>query len=202
MNKTVRVLIASLLTVLTLTFTAVPASAAQQTAAVDHAGTVVQTVEAAVPDASQMLVTNIRRLTDEEVEAISDKLSEQSRVYLVELDDGRYTYYIAVDFRMEDAVYLAKLPVMRKTAHKLYDRSTKMAEEENADKSPVLMDYTHIVGEMGVHYFIFRVTDLLGGESLKGLLGKVYQKSVMADLNIDESRFPFLIRIVGFMIGK
>ena len=146
-------------------------------------------------------ITCFRRLSDDEVEDISNRLSKSSRVYLKELRDGRYTYYMAVDLRTDDAAYLRNPDVMRSTSHKLYKRSETMAKRNKA-KSPVLMDYTHIVGEMELHYIVYRVTDDLGGASLKGVPGKLYRSASVAELNIDENRMPVLIRVIGLVIGE
>ena len=199
MSRTIRRITAAVLTVVLLTFSSFSAAAADISA--DDPVSAAQLVTQANPAQNELYVAGIRRLTDDEIEAISDRISSQSKVYLVELRDGRYTYYMTVDFRTDDAVYLSKLPVLRKTSHKLFDRSEQMAKDD-ADKAPDLMDYTHIVGEIGVHHVIYRLTDALGGASLKGILGKIYGKSTVADLNIDESRFPVIIRIVGLLIGE
>ena len=204
-----------MLTAILLCFTVVPASAAAQTTAAE---TVVQAAPGSVtmpgtgnslissqlfaPNAlAKARVTAVTRLTDEEVEEISGRLAEHSRVYLVELQDGRRTYYMTVDFRDDDAVYFSKLVVMRATCHKLYQRSEEMAAQEEGEPKPVLMSYTHIFGELSLHYFIFRVIDSLGGEKLPGVLGQIYRKCVVADLNIDESRIATAIRLVGQLLG-
>lgn len=202
MNKWTQRMSALFLSLLLLCGMAFPAAAADRANDV-LADAVVEWVQDSgiLPLTDAARVIGVRRLTDEELEAISDKLCAQSNVKLVELKDGRYTYYIAVDFRMEDGEYFARPAVLRKTSHKLYDRTQQMAQNET-ECTPVLMDYTHIVGEITLHFVVFRVTDSLGGESLTGVLGRLYRSAVVADLNIDENRFPILIRIVGLLIGE
>ena len=69
------------------------------------------------------------------------------------------------------------------------------------EPKPVLMSYSHIVGELSLHYMGYRLTSALGGENLPGLLGKVYRSCAVADLNIDEGRMAFLIPILGQLLG-
>lgn len=208
MKNRVRGSLAAILTAVMLCFAVIPASAAQAPAVPATSASVLRESEHSLlsadnflPDAvAQKRVTAIMRLSDEEVEAISGRLAEHSRVYLVELQDGRYTYYMAVDFRDDDAVYFSRLAVMRATSHKLYERSEAMAAKQT-DLDPVLMTYTHIIGELSLHYVVYRVTDAIGGENLSGLLGKLYRNSAVADLNIDEGRMAFLIPIIGQILG-
>ena len=127
MSRTIRRITAAVLTVVLLTFSSFSAAAADISA--DDPVSAAHLVTQANPAQNELYVAGIRRLTDDEIEAISDRISSQSKVYLVELRDGRYTYYMTVDFRTDDAVYLSKLPVLRKTSHKLFDRSEQMAME-------------------------------------------------------------------------
>lgn len=145
-------------------------------------------------------ITNIFFLSPENVDKVSDDLAKDAQVYLVELKDGRKTYYIAVDLRAQEAVYLSNLFVMRATSQKLFRRTERMANSSK-EKALSLMDYTHIVGELELHYLGYRVTDALGGEALHGLLGKVYNSCSVADLNTDEYRMLAVIRAVGLLIG-
>ena len=200
MQKTVRLATAALLTVLLGVFAVFPASAAEKKALPEPTAAVQQWwVDAA--DTLQLQEIIPLRLSDDDVDSISDRLSGKSDVYLVKLTDGRYTYYITVDLREDDAAYLRNLRVLRQTSHKLYDRSAAMAKKDRK-KSPVLMDYTHIVGELEAHYLVFHITDVLGGESTKGLLGKLYRQSAVADLNIDEERMAVPLRMLGLLIGE
>ena len=204
MKMRMRGLLAAMLTVLTLSVTALPASAAVQTqdSAVSQQARTPVSADNFLPDSvAKKRVTAITRLSDEQVEEISGRLAEHSNVYLVELQDGYYTYYMTVDFRDDDAVYFSKLAVMRATSHKLHDRSVAMAAEDKPAGEPLLMSYPHILGELSLHYIGYRFTDALGGEKLPGLLGKVYRSCIVADLNVDEGRLAAMIRILGRILG-
>lgn len=212
MKNRIRISLAAILTAALLCIPAFSASAAEQKTVADAQAEAISTLSDLakalpsannfLPDAvSQKRVTAITRLSDEEVEAISGRLAEHSKVYLVELQDGHYTYYMAVDFRNDDAVYFSKLAVMRATSHKLYDRSVQMEAQDKPEGQPLLMSYTHIIGELSLHYVVYRVTDALGGEKLPGLMGKLYRNSAVADLNVDEGRMAAAIRLVGKILG-
>ncbi len=213
MKKGLRVILALMLTAVVLCMTAISASAAEQTADNDaqneqtsvllsDLAQTLPSVDNYLPKAvSQKRITAITHLTDEEVEEISGRLAEHSDVYLVELQDGRYTYYMTVDFRDDDAVYFSKLAVMRATSHKLYARSEEIAAEDKPEGEPLLMNYQHIFGELGLHYMGYRIIGAFGGEKLPGLLGKVYRKCAVADLNVDEGRMAAAIRLIGNLLG-
>ena len=211
MKNGLRISLAVVLTAVLLTFGIVPASAAELTApaAEQTQATALWQDAASLPSADNFLpsavaqkrVTAVTRLSDEQVEEISGRLAEHSDVYLVELSDGRYTYYMTVDFRDDDAVYFSRLAVMRATSRKLYERSLEMAAQDQPAGEPLLMSYTHIIGELSLHYVGYRVTDALGGEKLPGLLGRVYRSCVVADLNVDEGRLAFAIRLAGRLLG-
>ena len=57
----------------------------------------------------------------------------------------------------------------RQTSQKLFQRTECMANSSKG-KALSLMDYTHIVGELELHYMGYRVTQAMGGEQLQGLL--------------------------------
>lgn len=145
-------------------------------------------------------IVNIFLLSPENVDKVSDTLAQSADICLVQLQDGRKTYYIAVDLRTDNAVYLSNLFVLRATSEKLWQRTEQMADAAKGTK-PYLMDYTHIVGELELHYLGYRVTQAMGGEQLQGLLRKVYNSCSVADLNADEYRMLAILRVVGLLIG-
>ena len=146
------------------------------------------------------MIIDVLFLSAEQIDGISEVLCRQADVYLVKLTDGHKTYYMAIDFRTPEAVYYSNLFVLRRTSLKLLNRSLEMARKAKL-KDAELMDYRHIVGELAIHYLGYRVTDALGGEALPGILGKIYRSFSIADINIDESRMPFMIRFVGLLVG-
>ena len=168
MKYRVRVLIIMLLICLTVGSTTVSASAADLQSAQDVLmQSVAQAVESASPEAPQALksktITNVLFLSAEQIDAISDLLSKEANVYLVELQDGRQTYYMTIDLRDDNAVYYSNLFVLRSTSRKLLHRSEEMARAAAID-NPALMDYRHIVGELAVHIAGYQITGIFGGD--------------------------------------
>ena len=84
---------------------------------------------------------------------------------------------------------------------KVFIRSGIRFDYLMADKDTeyVLMDYTHLVGELEVHYLGYMLTGALGAEN--GPLSSFYRSCRVADLNIDESRFGPIIDVIGIIYG-
>ena len=138
-------------------------------------------------------------LTDEEISKVAERIAKSSKIYQVTLQSGEKTYYIAVDLKTEDSMYLYNPFVLRQTAEKLLKRVEKLAGKRA--NTMLLMDYTHIVGELSTHLMGYKMSNNLGGEKSIGLIKYVYDSCAVADLNVDEDRFPVFIRWAGVVIG-
>ncbi len=137
-------------------------------------------------------------LSDDEIEKASSRLSKSAKIQRVTLEDGRKTYFISLDLQNDDAVYLYNPLVLRKTSEKLLVRTEKLKGKRT---DVYLMDYTHIAGELKLHFMGYNATRNLKVENSKGLLGKVYRSCSVSDINIDEDRFPVMIRWYGIVAG-
>lgn len=135
-------------------------------------------------------------LTPDRILSTATDLADKSDIYYVRLQDGRNTFYIAVDLQTAEALSIANPQVLRELCRQL---ETKQQEMADSDKEYVLMDYRHLVGELEVHYVGYLLTGALGGES--GPLASFYNSCKVADLNIDESRFGPIIDIIGVIYG-
>lgn len=135
-------------------------------------------------------------LSKEEINEIAEDMAESSDVYFVRLQDGTKTYYMAVDLQTAQAMALSNPSVLRELCRQLDEKQKEMA---NGDEEYVLMDYTHLVGELEVHYLGYLLTGALGAED--GALASFYRSCKVADLNIDESRFGPIIDIIGAIYG-
>lgn len=134
----------------------------------------------------------------EEKNSLAQTIADEAKIYLVVLGDGRKTYYMAVDFRTKEALALANPSVLRETCRILDENQQAM--RENGQDSLELMDYTHIVGELKLHFLGYLVTDALGGENSP--FAGLYNSFKVADLNVDESRVPpQIIRVFGVIYG-
>lgn len=134
-------------------------------------------------------------MTPEKINETATDMAQKSKVYYVRLQDGTNTYYIAVDLQTAQALTLANPQVLRALCKELEAIQQQKADGEDY----VLMDYTHLVGELEVHFVGYLLTGVLGGES--GPLASFYNSCKVADLNIDESRFGPIIDVIGAIYG-
>ncbi len=141
-------------------------------------------------------MVSYRLLSKDEINEIAEDMAESSDVYYVRLQDGTKTYYMAVDLQTAQAMALSNPAVLRELCKQLDEKQKAMA---NGDEEYVLMDYTHLVGELEVHYLGYLLTGALGAED--GALASFYRSCKVADLNIDESRFGPIINIIGAIYG-
>ena len=134
-------------------------------------------------------------MTPDKINETAADMAQKSKVYYVRLQDGTNTYYIAVDLQTAQALTLANPQVLRALCKEL-----ETIQQEKADgEDYALMDYTHLVGELEVHFVGYLLTGVLGGES--GPLASFYNSCKVADLNIDESRFGPIIDVIGTIYG-
>lgn len=134
-------------------------------------------------------------MSPEKINETAADMAQKSKVYYVRLQDGTNTYYIAVDLQTAQALTLANPQVLRALCKELEAIQQQKADGEDY----VLMDYTHLVGELEVHFVGYLLTGVLGGES--GPLASFYNSCKVADLNIDESRFGPIIDVIGAIYG-
>lgn len=134
-------------------------------------------------------------MTPDKINETAADMAQKSKVYYVRLQDGTNTYYIAVDLQTAQALTLANPQVLRALCKELEAIQQQKADGEDY----VLMDYTHLVGELEVHFVGYLLTGVLGGES--GPLASFYNSCKVADLNIDESRFGPIIDVIGAIYG-
>lgn len=141
-------------------------------------------------------MANYTLLSRDEINKIAEDMADSSDVYFVRLQDGTKTYYMAVDLQTAQAMALSNPAVLRELCRQLNEKQKSMADD---NEEYVLMDYTHLVGELEVHYLGYLLTGALGAED--GPLASFYRSCKVADLNIDESRFGPIINIIGAIYG-
>lgn len=121
----------------------------------------------------------------------ADKIAEDAEYTVVTLENGKKTVYVSVDFRKNPE--LANLDVFRESVKKINEKQKAVAGE--GDYS--LMSYQHIAGELALHAI------LAAGCSAFGVSedNSTFKKAIVADLNIDESRFPTsIIKLIGTVL--
>lgn len=139
-------------------------------------------------------IVGYQLISKDEIKKVAGDMADSSDIYFVRLNDGTNTYYIAVDLQTAQALALSNPQVLRELCRQL-DSKQKLMAEEGKEEEYVLMDYTHLVGELEVHFVGYLITGALGAEN--GALASFYNSCKIADLNIDESRFGPIIDIIG-----
>lgn len=165
------------------------------------------TTQAELPYMQKMLnnaltMTRYYFISKDEINKVSSDIADDSDIYYVRLQDGTNTFYIAVDLQTAQALALANPQVLKQVCLKLEQAQNEQAaitpQSEN-DADYIFMDYTHLVGELELHFAGYLLTGALGGEA--GPLARFYNSCKVADLNIDENRFGPIIDIIGTIVG-
>ena len=141
-------------------------------------------------------IVGYRLISKDEINSIASDIADASEIYYVRLQDGTNTYYMAVNLQTAQALALSNPRVLRELCRQLDEKQQLMADK---DAEYVLMDYTHLLGELEVHYLGYMLTGALGAED--GPLSSFYRSCRVADLNIDESRFGPIIDVIGIIYG-
>lgn len=135
-------------------------------------------------------------ISEEEAEELSDKIVENSHFFNAKLDDGTYTVYISVKLYKYPELFNYK--VFKKTIDKFYDNQFNYMEP---DREYTMMTYRHLAGEMALHQILYKMLVAVGADKASGILGTLYNKAHIVDLNVDESRVPpFIINLAGFIL--
>ena len=134
-----------------------------------------------------------------EVEAVSQKIADSCKYRITTLENGKKTVYVAVDFRTCYQIFDAR--VFLNASKKIYDKREELALDNGMDVNPDaydLMSYSHLAGELAMHMILADISNDMGGSKEGSWLNKIYNMSVVADLNVDESRIsPDLIVFFG-----
>lgn len=141
-------------------------------------------------------------IEESKVGELSDSIVADSKYTVTVTADGKDTVYIAVSIIDHPEIYDARvfLSVVKKLAEKSNEIAIENGIDTNSENYSPMM-YTHIAGELSLHMITMDVTGFLGGDSWNILFKDFYQKSIVADLNIDESRVPsFFIEFWGNFI--
>ena len=134
-----------------------------------------------------------------EVEAVSQKIADSCKYRVTTLENGKKTVYVAVDFRTCYEIFDAR--VFLNASKKLFNKCEELAIADGMDANPDaydLMTYNHLAGELAMHMILADLSNDMGGSKEGSWLNKIYKMSVVADLNVDESRIDAgLIRFFG-----
>lgn len=134
-----------------------------------------------------------------EVEAVSQKIADSCKYRVTTLENGKKTIYVAVDLRTCYELFDAR--VFLNATKKLFDKCEELAIADGMKTNPDaydLMTYHHLAGELAMHMILADFSNDMGGSKEGSLLNKIYNMSIVADLNVDESRISAdLIRFFG-----
>ena len=129
------------------------------------------------------------------VDALAQAIADDSVYTIKTLENGKQTIYIAVNVAEHPELF--EMDVFRAAVYKICDKQKEfVASEADFD----LLTYTRFAGELYLHMRIYEIADpmadILG--SVFSFLNKIVEMTGIADMNIDESRFPgFLFDIIG-----
>lgn len=129
------------------------------------------------------------------VDALAQAIADDSVYTIKTLENGKQTIYIAVNVAEHPELF--EMDVFRAAVYKICDKQKEfVASEDDFD----LLTYTRFAGELYLHMRIYQIADpmadILG--TVFDFLNKIVETTGIADMNIDESRFPgFLFDIIG-----
>lgn len=129
------------------------------------------------------------------VDALAQAIADDSVYTIKTLENGKKTVYIAVNVAEHPELF--EMDVFRAAVYKICDKQKEFVTSE-ADFD--LLTYTRFAGELYLHMRIYQVAepmaDVLG--TVFDFLNKIVEMTGIADMNIDESRFPgFLFELIG-----
>lgn len=121
------------------------------------------------------------------VDALAEAIANDSVYTIKTLENGKQTIYIAVDVANHPELF--DMDVFRAAVYKICDKQNELVENpEDFD----LLTYTRFAGELYVHMRIYQFADplsiVLG--PIFDFINKIVEMTAIADMNIDEARFP------------
>ena len=131
-------------------------------------------------------------------EALAQAIADDSVYTIKTLENGKKTVYIAVNVAEHPELF--EMDVFRAAVYKICDKQNDFVTAE-ADFD--LLTYTRFAGELYLHMRIYQIADpmaeILG--TVFDFLNKIVEMTGIADMNIDESRFPgFMFDIIGAIL--
>ena len=131
-------------------------------------------------------------------DALAQAIADDSVYTVKTLANGKKTIYIAVN--VVEHPELFEMDVFRAAVYKICDKQNEFVTAEDEFD---LLTYKRFAGELYLHMRIYQIADpmadILG--SVFGFLNKIVAMTGIADMNIDESRFPgFMFDIIGAVL--
>ena len=143
------------------------------------------------------LLSGLIFIEKDKAESVASYIVENSKYTVKVIADGKQTVYCSIDFEKFPEIYDAR--VYLAAIDKIKDKCDEVAKKNGIDingtgYSP--MSYKHIAGELALHMIL---TDLSkDSKSWNPISAWFYERSSIADLNVDEDRIPaFLLEMLG-----
>jgi hypothetical protein len=132
------------------------------------------------------------------IDALAEAIANDSVYTIKTLENGKQTVYIAVNVAEHPELF--EMDVFRAAVYKICDKQNAMEEVVANPENFDLLTYTRFAGELYLHMRIYQIADpmsmVLG--SVFDFINKIVEMTGIADMNIDENRFPgFLFDIIG-----
>lgn len=131
-------------------------------------------------------------------EALAEAIAADSVYTIKTLENGKQTIYIAVNVAEHPELF--EMDVFRAAVYKICDKQNEFVDSpENFD----LLSYTRFAGELYLHMRIYQFADPLSiiFGAIFDFINDIVEMTGVADMNIDESRFPgFMFDIIGELV--
>jgi len=136
----------------------------------------------------------------EKAEEVAADIVENSKYTVKVIADGKQTVYCSVDFEKFPEIFDARVFLL--AIEKIQNKCDEVAAEEGidiADGNYSAMSYSHIAGELALHMILAKLSK--DTASWNPISEWIYERSSIADLNVDENRIPvFFITVMGDIV--
>ncbi len=135
------------------------------------------------------------------VDALAQAIADDSVYTIKTLENGKKTVYIAVNVAEHPELF--EMDVFRAAVYKICDKQNAIEEVAADPESFDLLTYKRFAGELYLHMRIYEIADplsiVLG--AVFDFINKIVEMTGVADMNIDENRFPgFMFDIIGELV--
>lgn len=130
-------------------------------------------------------------------DSVAADIAENSKYTVKVIADGKQTVYCSIDFDKFPEIYDARvyLSVIDKIKAKCDEVAIDAGIDVNSDIYSA-MSYSHIAGELALHMILAKLSK--DSASWNPISEWIFERSNVADLNVDESRIPaFFITSIG-----
>ena len=150
------------------------------------------------------MLTGFIFVEKDKAEAVAADIVENSKYTVKVIADGKQTVYCSIDFEQFPEIYDAR--VYLAAIEKIQKKCDEVAIANGVDINGgnySAMSYSHIAGELAIHMILAALSK--DTASWNPISEWIYEHAGVADLNVDEDRFPIVFitalgdAIVGFL---